>query len=171
MNQPIYLLDANVLINAHNLYYSVDMVPEFWAWLHHMAQNEKIKMPIETFEEVAGGADAKKDLLNDWLKSKGVKDALILAEEVDTALLADVMNVYAPDLNDYEIEQVGRDPFLITYVLSGRGTRCVVSDEVSKPSKQRANQKVPDICRKVGAPCCNTFAMLRQLGFKTGWAA
>ena len=26
----LYLLDANVLITAHNLYYPIDAVPEFW---------------------------------------------------------------------------------------------------------------------------------------------
>lgn len=29
----LYLLDANELITAHNLYYPIDVVPEFWEWL------------------------------------------------------------------------------------------------------------------------------------------
>jgi hypothetical protein len=167
----VYLLDANVLIDAHNKYYAIDMVPEFWEWLLHAARAGEIGMPLETFEEVRGGADAKKDLLNEWLCRDEVGEALVLAEDVDTDLLFQVMNAYAPDLTDSEVEQVGRDPFLITYGLARPQQRVVVSNEVSKPSKQRANKKVPDVCRHVGVACCDTFAMLRALGFRTGWAA
>jgi len=167
----VYLLDANVLIDAHNKYYAIDMVPEFWDWLLYSASAGDIAMPLETFEEVRGGADAKKDLLNEWLCRDAVEEALVLAEEVDTGILARVMNAYAPDLTDSEVEQLGRDPFLITYGLVRPQQRLVVSNEVSKPSKQRANKKVPDVCRQVGVACCDTFAMLRALGFRTGWAA
>nr|WP_169116727.1 DUF4411 family protein [Aromatoleum anaerobium] len=169
MGSRLYLLDANVLIEAHNKYYPVDMVPEFWDWLLHCADRGLVAMPLETFEEVRGGDDAKKDLLNQWLYRPDVVSALVLAEEVDSDALRSVMNAYAPDLDDTEIEQVGRDPFLISYGLVTEG-RCIVSNEVSKPSKQRANRKVPDVCRSLGVPCCDTFAMLRTLGFSTAWA-
>lgn len=165
----LYLLDANVLIDAHNKYYAVDMVPEFWEWLMHMAQSGRLAMPLETFEEVKGGSNAKKDGLNEWLHSGDVEKVLVLNEEFDSTALQTVMDAYAPDLRDTEVEQVGRDPFLIAYGLARRHSRCVVSNEVSKPTKQRANQKVPDVSRKVGVECCDTFAMLRRLGFKTGW--
>ena len=32
----VYLLDANVLITANNLYYAIDQVPEYWEWLTYM---------------------------------------------------------------------------------------------------------------------------------------
>jgi hypothetical protein len=166
----LYLLDANVLIDAHNKYYAADMVPEFWDWLLHCAVNGTIAMPLETFEEVRGGADARRDLLNEWVCREDVEEALVLKEEVDLDAVATVISTYAPDLNDNEIEQVGRDPFLIAYGLLDHNGRCIVSNEVSKPSKQRANKKVPDICRELSVPCCDTFAMLRRLGFRTGWA-
>lgn len=166
----LYILDANVLIDAHNKYYAVNMVPEFWDWLIDCAAKGVLGMPLETFEEVRGGSDAKHDLLNEWLLRADVVDVLVLKEDVDPATVGDVIDAYAPDLNDTEIEQLGRDPFLIAYALVDLGNRCVVSNEVSKPSKQRANQKVPDICRKMGVPCCDTFTMLRRLGFRTAWA-
>jgi len=163
----IYLLDANVLINAHGLYYPIDMIPEFWEWIRHKATEGLIKMPIETFEEVRGG---KKDLLTIWMHEKETLDHLMLKEEVDGAALNSVLSTgYATDLTDTEIEQVGRDPFLVAYGMNTRHSRSIVSEEISKPSKQRANRKVPDVCSSVGVECCNTFSMLRNLGFKTGW--
>lgn len=166
---PFDILDANVLIDAHNKYYAIDMVPEFWEWLIYSAEQGLLAMPLETYEEVKGGADVKPDLLHDWVRRNEVEQALILGEEVDPALIARVTHAYAPDLTDTEVEQLGRDPFLIAYALVDSRARCVVSNEVSKPSKQRANRKVPDVCRDFGVSCCDTFTMLRQLGFRTGW--
>jgi hypothetical protein len=74
---------------------------------------------------------------------------------------------YAPDLDDTEIEKIGRDPFLIAHALVGGHT--VVTVEVSSPRKQRANRKVPDVCAQFGVPCITPFALNRALKFKTNW--
>jgi Domain of unknown function (DUF4411) len=168
----LYLLDANVLITAHSLYYPVDSVPEFWAWLVHKGNAGELKMPIETYEEVKDGStDEEKDLLFSWIKAKGVAEAILVDEQVDPSLVARVINEgYAPDLSDDEIVQIGRDPFLIAYALASPATRCVVTTEVSAPSKQRQNRRIPDVCASMGVVCCNTFVMMRTLGFKTGWS-
>ena len=52
----MYLLDANVLITAHNNYYAIDQVPEYWGWLVDQAGRSSIKMPIEIIEEVKAGS-------------------------------------------------------------------------------------------------------------------
>lgn len=167
----LYLIDANVLITAHNLYYPVNGVPEFWAWLSFRAAAGDIKMPLEIYEEVKdGGTDEERDLLFGWVSEEGNKAALILEEEVDPDLVSRVVDAgYARDLNDLEIEQIGRDPFLIAYALAAPAERCVVTTEVSAPRKQRQNRKIPDVCASLGASCCDTFTMLRALGFTTGW--
>ena len=167
----LYLIDANVLITAHNLYYPVNGVPEFWAWLNFRAAAGDIKMPLEIYEEVKdGGTDEERDLLFGWVSEEANKAALILEEEVDPELVARVVDAgYARDLNDLEIEQIGRDPFLIAYALAAPAERCVVTTEVSAPRKQRQNRKIPDVCASLGASCCDTFTMLRALGFTTGW--
>ena len=85
----VYLIDANVLITAHNLYYPVNAVPEFWSWLSFRAAAGDIKMPLEIFEEVKdGGTDEERDLLFAWISEDENKNALILDEEVDPALVA-----------------------------------------------------------------------------------
>lgn len=169
----LYLLDASVLITAHSNYYPVDAVPEFWDWLAHHCQASNVKMPIETFEEVRDGSnDAEQDLLYGWVRNDAIKDALLFGEEVNRDLVRRVIDEgYAPDLRDDEIEQIGRDPFLIAYALASPNDRCVVSNEVSRPRKQRQNRKIPDICRELGVQCCDTFTMTRTLGFATNWRA
>ena len=67
------------------------------------------------------------------------------------------------------VELVGRDPFLVAYGRVEPGERTVVSFEVSKPGKQGANRKVPDVCRDFGVPCCSLFDMIEALDFTTAW--
>lgn len=167
----LYLLDANVPITANNLYYPVEAVPEFWQWLAFHGEQGNLKMPVETYEEVKdGGTDEERDPLYAWICDDANKEALLLAEEVDQALVARVVNQgYAPDLTDQEVEQLGRDPFLIAYALAKPGQRCVVTTEVSAPRKQRQNRRVPDVCATLGLDCIDTFAMARALGFTTSW--
>jgi hypothetical protein len=167
----LYLIDANVLITAHNDYYPIDSVPEFWDWLAYQATNNLIKMPIEIYEEIKlGGKDAQKDMLYKWVADGAVKKVLVLAESVSANHVSNCIKVgYAPDLTDTEILQIGRDPFLIAYGIASPKDRCVVSNEGLAPSKIPHNRKIPDVCVTMGIDCCNIFQMSRALGFKTGW--
>jgi hypothetical protein len=167
----LYLIDANVLITAHNLYYPVDVVPEFWSWLAYQSHKSAIKMPLEVYEEVKdGGTDEEKDHLYAWITEEDHKANLVLDEEVDEAVVADVVaNGYAPDLTDQELEQIGRDPFLIAYALAAKDERIVVTTESSASKMQRQNRKIPDVCATFGVSCCDPFAMLKALKFSTGW--
>ena len=166
----LYLLDASVLITANNSYYAIDQVPEYWEWLTYMGSQGRVKMPFEIFEEVKEGPkDDEKDLLFAWLQQEANKKALLLDEKVDLDLVQKVIaEGYGPDLSDDEIEQVGRDPFLIAYGLVAV-ERSVVTVETSAPKKQRQNRKVPDVCKGMGANCCNPFEFNRALGFRTQW--
>src|SRR3546814_8756283 len=92
----IYLLDANVLITAHHLYYPVDAVPEFWEWLAHQGVAGQIKMPVETFEEVKdGGTDAERDMLYAWVQEDAHKSAILFDErsEEHTSELQSLMRI------------------------------------------------------------------------------
>jgi hypothetical protein len=167
----LYLIDANVLITAHNNYYPIDGIPEFWDWLLHQATSNNVKMPLEIYEEIKlGGKDTQKDMLYKWVADGAVKKALVLAESVNPKHVSNcTKNGYAPDLKDSELIQIGRDPFLIAYAMVSPEERCVVSNEVSAPGKTRHKRKIPDVCTAMGVDCHNVFQMTRALGFKTGW--
>lgn len=160
----MHLLDANVLITAHNFYYPIQRVPEFWDWLVHMGRAGTLKIPVEILEEIAEGSE-----LAQWIRDGDNYNALMLDEDVDPDLVRIVIEKYAPDLNDAEIIQVGRDPFLIAYALTHRAERIVVTVEASKPSTKRANRKIPDVCKDLEVRCCTSFQMLTDLDFRTGW--
>ena len=165
----LYLLDANVLITANSSYYPLDQIPEFWSWVHHQASANRVKIPREIMEEIkAGRKDG--DLLLDWICDPDIEAALLFDEHVDPVLVQRVVDEgYATDLHDDEIEKIGRDPFLIACALADAADRTVVTIEVSRPTAQRANRKVPDVCQAVGVTSCGPFELNKALGFRTGW--
>ena len=164
----LYLLDANVLIDADRDYYPIDRVPEFWDWLLDQAAQGRALMPIETYEEVVLPRSSKPGLLENWLIDN--HNEMVLDEAVDPALVVNVIELgYASDLRDEEIETVGRDPFLIAYALADSSNRVVVTTEHSRPSRMRANRHVPDVCRDFGIRSINTFEFNQELDFRTDW--
>lgn len=162
----LYLLDANVLIDANRDYYPLDRVPEFWGWLKFQGESDNIKVPLEVYEEITAGIDR----LADHFKDPDTKAALLLDEDADITLVQRVIEIgYASDLTEDEIEKIGRDPFLIAYGMADNLNRQIVTTEGSRPSKKRANRHIPDICNDLGINSCNTFKLLRDLDFKTQW--
>jgi hypothetical protein len=163
----LYLLDANITITAHGTYYPIDRVPEYWSWLQHQGERGNVKIPLEIMEEVKQGRED--DPLVDWIKKPEIEQALLLDESVDMALVRRVVHAYAPDLTDEELQTIGRDPFLIAYALAAPSDRCVVTTETARPSAQRQNRRVPDVCKSVGVLSCGPFALNRTLEFRTQW--
>jgi len=166
----LFLLDANVLIDANRDYYSIDSVPEFWDWLAYHGEQGNVKIPVEIYEELTNGDDE----LADWAKKPDTKTALLLGEDVEIEIVQRVIREgYADDLTDIEVAQLGRDPFFIAYALNEIPDiqRCIVTTESSKPSRNRANRHIPDVCRTFGIPCCNSFEFFKSLKFSTSWRA
>ncbi len=162
----LYLLDANVLIDANRDYYPLQRVPEFWEWIENASDKGHVKIPLEVYEEVSDGNDE----LASWAKQEQIKAALLFQEEVDVSLVSYATDQgYASDLTDDEVVKIGRDPFLIAYALKDKTNRCIVTTEVSKPKRLRANRHLPDVCTDLEANCCNTFEFVRALNFSTKW--
>lgn len=162
----LYLLDANVLIDANRDYYPMARIPEFWEWLSHMGRAGRVKIPKEICAEVARG----KDELAKNVRGAHFKDALVLAEEAEPRFVdRAVRQGYADDLEEDDIHALGRDPLLIAYALRDPSSRCIVTTEVSKPTKQPANRHLPDAAAALKIRTCNTFALVRRLDFRTDW--
>lgn len=131
-----------------------------------MGEMGNMKIPNEIYEEFKDG----KDTLSDWARQDEVEAALLLGEDVDIENVRSVMaEGYAPDLTDDEIEKLGRDPFLIAHALTHIGYRTVVTTEVSKPKRVRANRHIPNVCDDLDVPCFNTFEFTTALDFRTDW--
>jgi hypothetical protein len=161
----LYLLDADTLITGDRLAYPLRRFPVFWDWLRHQGVLGHVKIPMEQYEEVIVGRGE----LVDWLRAVENRDALLFDEEADPDLVARATADGYGDLDETGIEEVGRDPFLISYGLADAGQRTIVSFEVSAPGKRGARRKVPDVCHEFGVPCCNLYELIDVLDFTTDW--
>ena len=160
----LFLLDASVLITANRTYYPLERVPEYWAWLVNCGNQEQVKIPQEMYEEIMSGDDD----LKRWLRNN--RGTLLFEEEVDAGHVKTVLaSGYAPDLNDVELEKLGKDPFLIAYALVDSVERRVVTTEVSRRSATRANRMIPDVCDDLTIECMTPFDLNQALNFATNW--
>jgi hypothetical protein len=159
----LYLLDANVLIQAHEEYYPLDRVPQFWDWLLSISDTGHTKMPFEIHNEVA----VAEGPLKDWICSEEAKKKIILEEEVDQSTVEKVLaQGYDPDLTDNDLEKIGQDAFLIAYALA-KPDRTVVTKEISKPKAKKGNRKIPDVCDHFKVKWMRDFDLYKALNFKT----
>lgn len=164
----LYLLDANVFIDANRDYYPLNRVPEFWDWLIYLGERDIVKIPVEIYGEIEMGTDE----LSAWAKERYVRDALKFEEEVRIELVRQVIDEgYADNLDDIELNNLGKDPFLISYALVDPDSRCIVTTERSRPNRVRANRHMPDVCQDFGIIALHTFDLISELNFSTNWKA
>lgn len=161
----LYLLDADTVITADREQYPLRRFGVFWDWLLYQAESNAVKIPLEQFEEVTSG----KGEIVEWLNENNVKAALLLDEEPQHKLVSRVVTQAYGDLNDVELELVGRDPFLIGYACAKMGYRTVVTFEKSAPGQKRGKRKIPDACNIMGVPSFNLFKLIAALDFTTDW--
>lgn len=160
----LYLLDANALITAHNTWYGHKRVPEFWKWLIHHGEAGSVKLPAEIYGEVEGG----KDDLAVWMHDAATKKALLLDEVSDANSVQTVLDFYGDPLTEADLITIGQDPFLIAAAL-GHNDRCVVTAEVSKPTRTGARRHVPDVCGDCGVTWMHPVTFISVLDFSTDW--
>ncbi len=53
-------MDANTFIEAKELYYPFDIVPEYWDWLVYQGSLQNLKVPVEIYTEINGANQDKK---------------------------------------------------------------------------------------------------------------
>lgn len=152
-----YLLDANVFINAKNLYYGFDFCPAFWTWLIRENRDQKVYSIQRVGHELRQGNDE----LADWARERG--DAFFLPPTQDFAqALRDVS--YWVTERGYESHAVSQfldvaDSYLVAHALAEG--HIVVTHEIPAPSSKK-KVKLPDSCIGLGVKYMTSYEMLRE---------
>ncbi len=151
-----YLLDANVFIQAKNLYYGLDFCPAFWDWL--LAKNAN--SAVISIEKVGDEIDAGDDELAVWASQRG-PDFFVSPDEAMLPALGRV-STWATNQN-YEPAAVNTflqvaDYYVVAYALAHGHT--VVTHEVASPSTKKI--KIPNACIGLDVKCMTPFEMLRH---------
>mgnify|MGYP001183645297 FL=1 len=155
----MFLVDANVLIEAKNRYYGFDIAPGFWDWLD-MANGGSIVCSIEPVRmELLNGNDE----LADW--ARGHAEFFRPIDQGTTRHFGDLTQW----ANSGHFTPAARavftgnnaDYLLISYAREHNHT--VVTLERSQPNA-RARILIPDACLAMGVETTDTFQMLRHSG-------
>lgn len=152
----VYLLDANVFIQAKNLQYGFDFCPGFWDWL--IEQNSAGR--VASIAKVADELQGVDDELADWAAARSGQFFLLPDDSVISA---------AGDVSQWAYGQGYQDAAVDTFlqvadywlVAHARAYECVViTHEV--PDNSAKKIKIPNACVGLGLRCMNPYDMLRR---------
>jgi predicted nucleic acid-binding protein len=152
----VYLLDANVFIQAKNFHYGFDFCPAFWQWLEAAHASGVVFSVEKVGDELLAGAD---DLAT-WVKTQGSAFFLTPDEKVVTALSVVSRWVNAAAYEPAAVSSFlqAADLYLVAHALAYG--YAVVTHEVAAASTRRV--KIPNACTAVGVDCRGPFEMLRN---------
>lgn len=155
-----YLLDANVFIQAKNLYYGFDICPGFWDWL--IRANEQGK--VYSIEKVGDELEAGNDELAAWARERGDVFFLRPDERVVQAFgrVSEWVRNAGYEPAAISIFLQGADYYLIAHALACNFI--VVTHEVPASTKRKV--KIPNVCIGLGIKHMTPYEMLRREGVK-----
>lgn len=159
----MYLLDANVFINAYRDYYSFDLVPNFWNRLVSLAGNSQI-CSIDKIKEELCTDEKNPDDLHIWsaqefeahFKATDATDVIEAYSEIQIWAMSN------PQFTPYAKSEFASnaDAWLISYA-KAKGATVVTHEAFNRETKKRI--LIPVVCNQFGIPYVNTFEMLRRL--------
>ena len=153
----LYCLDANVLIEAWNSYYSPRLCPTYWDMLARLGTGGRFFIPQQVAQEIT----RTEDKLADWLKNSRIP-IRSNTESVGKALRA----IYAAnERHERLVDNIkGRslaDPWVIAHAMDTGAT--VVTKEKVTVEQNAKRVKIPDVCHTMGVPCITDFVFLEQI--------
>ena len=155
-----YCLDANVLIQAWQKYYSPRFCPEYWNILNEFGRKDRIFLPQNVFEEIT----RTEDELTEWLKKSKIP---IL--EVDGIVAECLRDIYAANpLHQYLIDNTKQrslaDPWVIAHALKEKA--CVVTKEEKVTTPNTTRIKIPNVCDNMNLRWINDFQFIEELNIR-----
>jgi Domain of unknown function (DUF4411) len=159
-NDKKYCLDANVLIQAWQKYYSPKVCPSYWDLLSSLGAENKIFMPVIVYEEIIRTDD---DLSN-WLKSSDIP-----IRKIDEQVAKCLQDIYSsnPDhkfLVDNTKARSLADPWVIAHAMNEKAI--VVTKEEKVTALNSMKIKIPNVCDNMNVPWINDFQLIRELGIR-----
>ncbi len=156
----IYCLDANVLIQAWQKYYSPKFCPDYWQVLDELGNRGTIFVPEMVHEEIVRTDDD----LSKWLmKSK------IPVRKIDEAVTKCLQSIYSKNsthelLVDNTKYRSLADPWVIAHAINERAI--VVTKEEKITALNSSKIKIPNVCDNMGVPWINDFQLIEKLGIR-----
>ena len=164
---PVYLLDSDVLIQAHRMYYAFDICHGFWESLQHHHRENRLYSIAHVKDEIKGGL---KDALFTWAYDTMPSSFFQKADNLDVlAAYSEIIRwVQSEKFTEAAKEEFAKsaDGWIIAF--SKAKNYSVVTCETYE--KDRRNKvKIPNVCLQFNVPCIDTFTLLRDLKTQFSW--
>lgn len=158
----MYLIDANVFIEAKNKYYHMAFCPAFWDWLLHGCAGGRLYSIQNIYQELVSGNDE----LKTWAQANR-QFFLPVSDNVTQQNLAAVVTYVAqqqatagmrPGAMDEFLR--GADTWLIAKAITS-GATIVTHERLNFDCKRKF--LIPNICDHFGVAYTDTFTLLHTL--------
>lgn len=162
----IYVLDANVFIQAARRYYAFDIVPAFWQALEHSASEDRLL----SIDRVKKELDKGKDELTNWSNGSfhewfaSTDDTEVVQAYAELMQWAQAQGQYS-DAAKEVFASDGADAWLVAYA-KAKGCTVVTHEQIDLRIRRKI--PIPNVCQAFGISCLDTFEMLRALGVRLG---
>ena len=167
--KPVYVLDTNILIEAHRRYYAFDLCPGFWDFLIASHQHGYICSIDRVRTELEAGKDELAKWIDDTLPGSffmPTASASVVAQY--TGMITWVNGRGFKPEAKAEFASVA-DGWLVAYAKANTD-HIVVTHEQPRPDA-RKKVLIPDVCVEFKVDYQDTFAMLKQLKASFTWTA
>ena len=155
-----YCLDANVLIQAWQKYYSPRFCPTYWEVLASFGSTNKIFVPEQVYDEIVRAEDD----LSGWLKSSKIpihKTTTEVTEKLKAIYAANPIHQY---LVDNTKQRSLADPWVIAHAMEENATVVTKEEKVMAPNTTRI--KIPNVCDNMNILWVNDFQFIREVGIQ-----
>ena len=158
--QQKYCLDANVLIQAWQKYYSPRYCADYWSLLNEFGKKGRIFIPQNVFEEIS----RTEDELTNWLRK-----STIPIKEVDGQVANCLRDIYAANpLHKYLVDNTKQrslaDPWIVAHAL--KENACVVTKEEKVTAPNTTRIKIPNVCENMNIRWINDFEFVEELNIQ-----
>ena len=152
-----YCLDANVLIQGWQKYYSPKLCPSYWEVLNKLGEENRIFIPRSVYDEITRTEDDLK---------KWISGCSIPVLDIDGAVANCLQDMYnANPLHRLLVDNTRRrslaDPWVIAHAMKEKA--CVVTKE-EKITSSTTKIRIPNVCENMGILCINDFDFVAEVG-------
>lgn len=160
LSPTTYCLDANVLIQAWQKYYSPKFCPDYWSVLNDLGKQNRIFLAEEIHQEIV----RTEDELTDWLKTGDIPIA-----KTDAGVIASLKTILDSNplhkllVDDVKGRSLG-DPWLIAHAVNAGAT--VVTKEAALTAANSNRIRIPNVCDNLSVPWMDDFGFVQDIGIR-----
>ena len=159
-----YIIDSNIFISSHRVYYPFDLMPTYWEYLLKLSEENICILVDEVHKEIMKNDDE----LSRWFEAnkesfdiKSSKDDRIV--NAYSSIITNVMSSSTYSQQAKSVFASCTDSWIIAHALANKYT--IVTNELRQVgAKNRV--MIPNVCEEFGIRYIKMTEFLRETGFR-----